>query len=288
MTRIAATQMKCDWDIAGNLDRAEALARTAAEKGAQIVLLQELFATPYFCPEQKAKYFAHAEPVDGHSFLPRFAALAKELGVVLPISFFERVDNAYFNSVMMIDADGSMMGIYRKTHLPQGPGYEEKFYFNPGDTGFRVWDTAHGKIGVGICWDQWFPECARSMALQGADLLLYPTAIGSEPGDPSVYSKDHWQRVMQGHAGASMVALAASNRIGHEVIGEIDMTHYGHSFIADETGAKVAEANDSDEAVITADFDFAAMRERRAGWGLFRDRRPEFYGALGALHSGPR
>ena len=283
MIRVAATQTACDWDIAANLDRAESLVREAAAQGAHIVLLQELFATPYFCPEQKPAHFALAHEADGHPFLPRFAALAKELGVVLPVSFFERANNVFFNSVMLVDADGACLGVYRKSHIPQGPGYEEKFYFSPGDTGFRAWDTAHGRIGVGICWDQWFPECARAMALQGADILFYPTAIGSEPQDPSLDSRAHWRRVMQGHAGANLVGLVASNRIGVERSDAAEMTFYGHSFIADETGAILAEADDKSPGVLCADFDLAGLRERRAAWGVFRDRRADLYGSLSGL-----
>lgn len=283
LTRVAIGQMTCDWQVEKNLDAAEAIIRDAAKAGAHVVLLQELFATPYFCPKQKAEYFAYAAPVAGHPFLGRFASIAKELGIVCPISFFERVDNVYFNSMMMIDADGTMLGLYRKSHLPQGPGYEEKFYFSNGDTGFKTWDTAIGRVGVGICWDQWFPECARSMALEGADLLLYPTAIGSEPESPHLDSKDHWQRTMQGHAAANMVGLAASNRIGREVIDDITMNYYGHSFIANATGEILADLG-GDVGVATADFDFAAMRESRASWGMFRDRRTDLYGGLTRLY----
>lgn len=206
--------------------------------------------------------------------------LAAELEVVLPVSIFERSNNAYYNSVVVIDADGSVLGHYRKSHIPDGPGYQEKFYFSPGDTGFRVWTTRHGVIGVGICWDQWFPECARAMALMGADLLLYPTAIGNEPQDPGIDSKDHWQRAMQGHAATSMVALAASNRIGSEVSDSASMHFYGHSFIAGPDGAIVAEADREQESFVTHAFDFEAMRLERASWGLFRDRRPDLYQPL--------
>lgn len=284
MIRLAITQMACGWNIDDNLNQAEYLVREAAEKGANIILLQELFATVYFCPEQNKDYFAHAYNVDDHPFMPRFRDLAKELGVVLPFSFFEKSNNAYFNSMMMIDADGTEMGLYRKTHLPQGPGYEEKFYFNPGDLGFRVWDTAFGRIGVAICWDQWFPEAARIMALKGADILLYPTAIGSEPGDPSLDSSGHWQRTMQGHAAANMVTLAASNRIGKETIGSIDMTFYGQSFIADHTGKLIAECHDGVNQIAIADIDMESMRSERASWGLFRDRRPEKYKDILSLY----
>ena len=280
MTKVAVTQMSLGWDIDANLDKAEATVRAAAAKGANVILLQELFATVYFCPEQNPKYFEHAYEVEGHPFLGRFADLCRELGVVCPISFFEKSTNAYFNSVMIIDADGTQQGIYRKTHIPQGPGYEEKFYFNPGDLGFKVWDTAFGRIGVGICWDQWFPETARSMAIMGADLLMYPTAIGSEPGNPTYDSSGHWQRTMQGHAAANMVALAASNRTGTEHVNGITMDWYGQSFIADGTGALVAECGDQEDRMAMAEFDFDAMRRERASWGLFRDRRPEHYQTL--------
>jgi len=283
MPKVAITQMALGWDVDANLDQAEAMVRKAAKEGAEIILLQELFATVYFCPEQHPKYFDYAHPVEGHPFLGRFADLAKELGVVLPISFFEQATNAYFNSVMMIDADGRQQGVYRKTHIPQGPGYEEKFYFSPGDLGFKVWDTAFGRIGIGICWDQWFPETARSMALMGADLLLYPTAIGSEPGNPDYDSSGHWQRTMQGHAAANMVGLAASNRVGQEEVNGITMDWYGQSFIADATGDIVAGCGDGIGAVAIASFDFEKMRRERAAWGLFRDRRPDRYEGLISL-----
>ena len=275
---VAATQMACSWQTEENLGRAEALVREAAGQGAQVVLLQELFETPYFCPDQKQEFFALARPVDGNPVLQRMSGLARELGVVLPVSFFERANNAYYNALLVVDADGRMLDLYRKSHIPDGPGYQEKFYFNPGDTGFKVWDTAFGRIGVAVCWDQWFPEAARIMALQGAEVLFYPTAIGSEPQDPSLNSKDHWQRVMQGHAGANMVPVVASNRIGTERSDAAEMTFYGHSFITDETGAVVAQADDSTPGSITARFDLDALRATRASWGLFRDRRPDLYG----------
>ena len=280
---VAATQFACSWDRVKNIATAEQLVREAAGKGAQIVLLQELFETPYFCKEQKPEHFTLARPAKDHPMLRRFSEVAAELKVVLPVSFFERANNAYYNSVAIIDANGAQLGLYRKSHIPQGPGYEEKFYFNPGDCGFRVWPTHHGKIGVGICWDQWFPECARSMALQGADILMYPTAIGSEPSNPEIKSRDHWQRVMQGHAGANMMPLLASNRIGREAGDEVEMRFYGSSFIADGTGAKVAEAGENDATVITASFDLDQLRAARASWGLFRDRRTDLYGGLLSL-----
>lgn len=284
---LAATQMACGRDTAANLDRAEELVREAAGRGAGIVLLQELFETPYFCPDQKQELFALARPFDANPVIARFAALAAELGVVLPVSFFERANNAYFNSLAMVDADGTVLGLYRKSHIPDGPGYQEKFYFSPGDTGFRVWDTRFGRVGAAVCWDQWFPECARAMALMGADCLLYPTAIGNEPQDPSIDSRFHWQRTMQGHAAANLVPVVASNRIGTEQSDAATMTFYGSSFIADPTGDKVAEAGADEEAVITATFDFEEIRAMRAAWGVFRDRRPDLYGPLLTRDGGP-
>lgn len=277
---VAATQMACSWDRETNLAEAEALLREAAGLGAQVVLIQELFETPYFCIDQKQEHFALAHPVQDHPVLAKMSALAQELGVVLPVSFFERANNAYYNSLAMIDADGSRLGVYRKSHIPDGPGYQEKFYFNPGDSGFRVWPTRYGTLGVGICWDQWFPECARAMAVMGAEILFYPTAIGSEPQDPTIHSRDHWQRTMQGHAAANLVPLVASNRIGREEGETAGVTFYGSSFITDQTGAKVAEADESHRAVLTASFDLDAVQAQRASWGLFRDRRPELYGPL--------
>jgi len=277
---VAATQMACTWDVEANVAGAEALVREAAAQGADIVLLQELFETPYFCKDQDQAHFALARPVEDHPMLGRMSALAAELGVVLPVSFFERSHNAYYNALAVIDADGRRLGVYRKSHIPDGSGYQEKFYFNPGDTGFRVWPTRRGTVGVGICWDQWFPEAARAMALQGAEILFYPTAIGSEPQDESLDSSGHWQRTMQGHAAANMTPLVASNRIGREEGESCALTFYGSSFIADETGAKVAEAPRDARAVITARFDLDAIRAARASWGLFRDRRPDLYGPL--------
>jgi N-carbamoylputrescine amidase len=277
---LAATQMACGPDRAASLDAAERLIRQAAGAGAQVILVQELFETPYFCQDQLPEFFEWARPVEGNEGIRRFQALARELDVVLPFSFFERANQAHFNSVAMIDAGGALMGVYRKTHIPDGPGYQEKYYFNPGDTGFRVWDTRFGRIGVGICWDQWFPETARCLVLQGAEVLLYPTAIGTEPQYPEWDSRDHWQRVMQGHAAANMVPLVASNRIGPESGTNGSMTFYGSSFIADETGRKVAEAGRTEEAVLVHSFDLDAIRNLRAQWGFFRDRRPEFYGAI--------
>jgi N-carbamoylputrescine amidase len=259
---------------------AERLVRHAAGQGAQIILLQELFETPYFCQDQKQDFFGLAAPVEDHPVLRRMSTLAAELEVVLPVSFFERANNAYYNSLAMIDADGRALGVYRKSHIPDGPGYQEKYYFNPGDTGFRVFKTRYATIGAAICWDQWFPESARSMALQGAEALFYPTAIGSEPQDAGLDSRDHWQRVMQGHAGANLDPLIASNRIGREQGDSSAITFYGSSFIAGPQGEKVVEAGREEEAVLTATFDLDKLRAARASWGLFRDRRPELYSAI--------
>ena len=249
---VAATQMACSWDREANVNTAEALVREAASRGAQIVLIQELFETPYFCAEQKQEHFALAHPVEGHPLLEAKSDLATELEVVLPVSFFEQANNAYYNSLVVIDADGGNRGLYRKSHIPDGPGYQEKFYFNPGDTGFRVFNTRYAALGCAICWDQWFPEVARIMALRGAEILLYPTAIGSEPQDSSLESRDHWTRVMQGHAGANVMPLAAANRIGEEHGDSCSITFYGSSFIAGPTGEKVAEAGRDEQAVIAA------------------------------------
>ncbi|WP_179402382.1 N-carbamoylputrescine amidase [Burkholderia guangdongensis] len=277
---VAATQMAISRDTEANLALAERTVREAARAGAQIVLLQELFAGPYFCIDQNAAYNDLAHPYDGHPWLGRFAALARELDVVLPVSFFERAGNTQFNSIAIFDADGSALGVYRKTHIPDGPGYTEKYYFSPGDTGFKVWDTKYGRIGVGICWDQWFPECARTMALMGAEILLYPTAIGSEPHDATIDSSKHWQNVQRGHAAANVMPLVASNRIGTEHGETGAITFYGSSFIAGPDGEKIAEANRTESAVLTAEFDLDALALKRRSWGVFRDRRPECYGAL--------
>jgi N-carbamoylputrescine amidase len=274
---VAATQFAMSDDRTANLDKAEAMVREAAALGANIVLLPELFETPYFCKDQAPDWFAAARPAEDNPILARFAALARALGVVLPVSFFERANNAYYNSVMVIDADGRQLGLYRKSHIPDGPGYQEKFYFRPGDTGLKVWPTRHGRIGIGICWDQWFPETARAMALMGAELLFYPTAIGSEPQDSSLDSRDHWQRVMQGHAGANLMPLVASNRVGREMGAAAATTFYGSSFIAGPTGEKLAEAGREGEAVLVKRFDLDQIRRQRDSWGIFRDRRPDLY-----------
>lgn len=277
---VAATQMSCTWDTTANLDKAESLVHRAVQQGAQIVLLQELFETPYFCKDQRTEFFSLAKPVQDNPLLMRFSQVAAAHQVVLPISFFERANQAYYNSVMIIDADGRQLGIYRKTHIPDGPGYQEKFYFSPGDTGFQVWQTRYGVIGVGICWDQWFPEAARAMALQGAELLFYPTAIGSEPYDSSIDSSTHWQRVMQGHAAANLMPVITSNRIGKEIGDACEITFYGSSFIAGPTGDIISIAGRDEETVLTASFDLDKIRAMRTDWGIFRDRRPSQYGQL--------
>jgi N-carbamoylputrescine amidase len=281
---LAATQFACTWDLPANADAAERAIRAAAAQGAQVILIQELFEAPYFCIEERAEYFALARPADGHPLIARFQALARDLGVVLPCSFFEKAGQAHFNSVAMIDADGRMLGLYRKSHIPQGPGYEEKYYFSPGDTGFRVWDTAFGRIGLGICWDQWFPEAARAMALMGAEVLLYPTAIGSEPPAPGYDSRPHWEMTMRGHAAANILPVVASNRIGTETApGGTQVTFYGSSFISDHTGQVLAQAGRDNEAVLTATVDLDAIATLRASWGLFRDRRVDLYRGIGTL-----
>ena len=276
---VAATQMACSWDREATLAKAEKLVREAAAKGANIVLLQELFETPYFCQRHDFEYMDLATTPEENPAVKRFQEVAKELDIVIPVSFFERAGNAAFNSVVIIDADGTVLGKYRKTHIPDGMPYAEKFFFTPGDTGFKVWKTKYATIGVGICWDQWFPEAARCMALLGAELLFYPTAIGSEPV-LQTDSKPHWQRCMQGHAAANIMPVIASNRIGHEVQKDSEMTFYGSSFIADETGGLVVEADRETESVITAEFDLDAIAQKRREWGVFRDRRPEMYGTL--------
>lgn len=281
---VAITQMASENDWAKNCDKAERLTREAAAKGAKLILLQELFDGDYFCIEQHAHFFRQAHELDRHPTVKRFAALAKELGVVLPVSVFERAGNAHYNTTVIVDADGQELGFYRKSHIPDGRGYQEKFYFSPGDTGFKVWDTAQGRIGLGICWDQWFPETARAMALMGAEILLYPTAIGSEPPNPDYDSSTHWQNTMRGHAAANIMPLMASNRVGKESApdGRSDI-FYGRSFIADYQGEKVEEMNRTEEGVRLARFDLDAIGELRRSWGVFRDRRPELYGALMTL-----
>ena len=283
--RVAAIQMACGWDAAVNIAAAEALVRAAAGRGAQIILLPELFETPYFCIEQDVRHLRLASPVEENRAVRHFAAVARELGVVLPISFFERAGPAYFNSIAVLDADGTRLGVYRKAHIPNGPGYQEKNYFSPGDTGFRVWNTRFARLGIGICWDQWFPEAARAMVLGGAELLLYPTAIGTEPPPAlPIDSRAHWQRTQQGHAAANLTPLIAANRYGLERSLQdpegLYIRFYGSSFITDALGAKIAEAGESGDALLTADFDLDQTASLRDNWFVFRDRRPELYGAL--------
>ena len=277
--KVAATQMACTWNREETLKKADRLVREAAKQGADIILLQELFETPYFCQKHDFTYMDLCTTLEENPAVNHFKEVAKELDVVIPVSFFERAGNTAFNTIAIIDADGTVLGKYRKTHIPDGMPYAEKFFFTPGDTGFKVWKTKYANIGVGICWDQWFPEAARCMALMRAELLLYPTAIGSEP----VLQKDsrpHWQRCMQGHAAANIMPVIASNRIGKEVQGDSEMTFYGSSFIADETGEIVAQADRETEGVITAAFDLDEIAKTRREWGVFRDRRPEMYQVL--------
>ncbi len=282
-TALAAIQFSCSWDREENVATADRLVRQAARAGANVVLTPELFETPYFCAVQNRAFMDLARPIGQHPTIEHFARLAAELGVVIPVSVFERAGTALFNSVVVLDADGKAVGHYRKSHIPQAPGYEEKYYFSPGDTGFKPIDTAYGRLGIAVCWDQWFPEAARSLVLRGADFLLYPTAIGSEPGQPHVDSMEHWRIVMRGHAGANMVPVVAANRIGAETTEGVKMTFYGSSFIADHLGALVAGADRSTEQVIVGSFDLDVCREYREGWGCFRDRRPDLYGALATL-----
>jgi N-carbamoylputrescine amidase len=273
---VAALQAALDGDVQTNVAKVARMIREAAARGANIVLPSELFEGPYFCRQERDEFFERAHPLEGHPTIARFRALAEELKLVIPVSFFERAGQAHYNSVAVVDADGSVLGVYRKSHIPDGPGYEEKFYFRPGNTGFKAWKTRYGAIGVGICWDQWFPEAARAMVLMGADLLFYPTAIGSEPETPELDTKDPWQRAMIGHAVSNVVPVVASNRVGNEG-GQI---FYGSSFIANQRGDKVAELGRTEEGIITASFDLAEVRRNRASFGFFRDRRPELYGVL--------
>ena len=281
--KVAATQMKCDWNIENNLQKAIRLIEKASEQGANIILLQELFQTPYFCIQYDEEIFKLAQPFEKNTLLIKMSEVAKKHKVVLPISFFEKDNNAYFNSIAIIDADGTILGKYRKSHIPDGAGYLEKYYFNPGDTGFQVWDTTYGKIGVGICWDQWFPEVARIMALKGAEVLFYPTAIGDEI--MSTYdSSDAWQTVMQGHAAANIMPVVASNRIGSESVKDQVNGFYGKSFICNRSGKIIAEASKDKEEIILAEIDTEENHLFRRNWGLFRDRRPELYKEILSLN----
>jgi N-carbamoylputrescine amidase len=280
---LAAIQASYGDDLDANIDKTRNFIREAAAKGAQVVLPSELFQGPYFCVTQEERWFAQAHPWREHPAVTALAPLAGELGIVLPISIFEREGPHYFNSLVMADADGSLMGVYRKSHIPDGPGYQEKYYFRPGDTGFRVWPTRFGRLGVGICWDQWFPEAARAMTLMGAEALLYPTAIGSEPHDPSLDTALPWRRAMQGHAVSNVIPVVGANRTGFEPWDSYPgggQRFYGSSFISDQRGDLVAELGRDEEGVIAATFDLDFLAAHRAAWGFFRDRRPELYGSL--------
>ena len=285
--KVAALQMKCTSDVFENIKKAEELVRTAAKAGAKIILLPELFERLYFCQERRYEYYDFALPVNENAAVNHFKNICKELSVVMPISFYEKDGTRLFNSIAMIDADGKVLGVYRKTHIPDDHYYQEKFYFTPGNTGFKVFKTMYGNVGVGICWDQWFPETARAMALLGADLLLYPTAIGSEP-ILDVDSSGHWKRTMQGHSAANVIPVVAANRYGEEkVIPCVEngnqssaLVFYGNSFMTDETGDIISSAGRDEEAVLVSSYDFDKIREARMSWGLFRDRRPEMYGII--------
>ncbi|MDB5459491.1 MAG: hydrolase, carbon-nitrogen family [Caulobacteraceae bacterium] len=283
MTRtitVAALQTAYSEDMAANIAKTEGLIRQAAGQGAQAILPSELFQGHYFCVSQEERWFATAYPWREHPAVRAIAPLAGELGVVIPISIFEREGPHYYNSVVMADADGSLLGVYRKSHIPDGPGYQEKYYFRPGDTGFKVWDTRFGRLGVGICWDQWYPEAARAMALMGAEVLLYTTAIGSEPHDASLDTRDPWRRVMQGHAVANVMPVVAANRIGFEPGPGGGQGFYGSSFIADHRGDLVSSFERQDEGVLSATFDLDFLHTHRAAWGFFRDRRTDLYTSL--------
>jgi N-carbamoylputrescine amidase len=277
---VASLQVSYGEDLDANIRKTVELVREAAAAGAQVILPSELFQGPYFCVSQEERWFATAYPWREHPCVLAMSALADELGVAIPVSIFEREGPHYFNSLVMLDADGSALGLYRKSHIPDGPGYQEKYYFRPGDTGFRVWSTRFGRIGVGICWDQWYPECARAMMLRGAEALFYPTAIGSEPHDPTLDTAAPWRRVMQGHAVANVVPVIGSNRTGAETVTPQGQTFYGSSFISDHRGELVAGFGRDDEGVLTASFDLDFLDRHRAAWGFFRDRRTDLYGDL--------
>lgn len=279
MVKVSAIQMGMNEDKDSNIAKAIELVRSSASNGAQIILLPELFSSLYFCKDMDNKYFSLAQPLENNSLIKQFSNLAKELKVVILVSYFEKANDDYFNSLVVIDSDGTVMDNYRKTHIPDGPGYEEKFYFKPGDTGFKVYDTAYGKIGAGICWDQWFCETARILALKGAEIIFYPTAIGSEP-EIGVDSKEHWQRVQMGHAATNTVPVVVANRIGLEVGNSCELTFYGSSFITDYTGKKIAEASREKQETIYAEFDLEDNAKQREYWGLIRDRRPSQYPEL--------
>lgn len=285
--KVAAIQMSCAEERDENISKAEYMVRQAAAEGAKVILLPELFETPYFCQQRNYEFYYYAEATEDNPAIKKFMQVARETGTVIPVSFYEKYGNTFFNSIAMIDSDGSLMGVYRKSHIPDDHFYQEKFYFTPGDTGFKVWKTRYGNIGVGICWDQWFPEAARCMALMGADMLLYPTAIGSEP-ILECDSMPHWRRAMQGHSASNLIPVIAANRIGTEEVipsednqyQESSLTFYGSSFITDATGEIMAEADRENEMIITSVIDTEANREFRQSWGVFRDRRPELYGRI--------
>ncbi len=294
LVKVAVTQMACSDNHAENIDKAENLVREAAVQGANIILLPELFETRYFCKQQNPEFFKWARPFEKHPVLERMSNVAAECNVVLPVSFFERSGNIFFNSLAIIDADGQMLGVYRKSHIPDGPGYQEKFYFTPGNSGFKVWDTRFGKIGAGICWDQWFPEVARAMTLKGAEILCYPTAIGSEPTETDYDSCPHWTITMQGHAAANIIPVMASNRFGFEKCGlgksekSYDVTFYGSSFISGPKGELLGQAGRGEEKILLAEFDLEQIQKFRSEWGIFRDRRPELYKDLLSIDGSPK
>ena len=283
MTRkisVAAIQTAYGEDLQANIDKTIGFIREAADRGAQVILPSELFQGPYFCVSQEEQWFAHAHPWREHPCVTQLAPVAQELGVAIPVSIFERDGPQYYNSLVMLDADGSALGVYRKSHIPDGPGYQEKYYFRPGDTGFRVWNTRFGRVGVGICWDQWYPETARAMMLMGAEVLMYPTAIGTEPHDDSLDTAEPWRRAMQGHAVSNIVPVVGANRIGHEQVTAAGQTFYGHSFIADHRGDLVESLGRDEEGVLVHSFDLDFLDRHRAAWGFFRDRRTDLYGPL--------
>ncbi len=275
--KVAATQMACGWDRAANVARAEGLVRQAAGQGAQIILVQELFETPYFCIDENTRHYDLAQPVEENETVAAMSVLARDLQVVLPVSVFERANNALYNSLVMIDADGSILGVYRKTHIPDAPGYSEKFYFNPGDRGFPVWNTRYARVGALVCWDQWFPEAARILALKGAEILFYPSAIGSNLNSGDTTALKHWHNVMRGHAAANILPVVASNRVGVEVGESGKLRFFGSSFIADYRGEMMGTCDEDSQDVLVCEIDLAEATKYRLAWNLFRDRRPNTY-----------
>ena len=281
--KVAAIQMSCSRDVKENIDKAEKMVREAAKNGAKIILLPELFERQYFCQERRYDYYSFAKPVEENDAVLRLTEVSKELSVVIPVSIYERDKTTLYNTVVMLDC-GKNLGIYRKTHIPDDHFYQEKFYFTPGNTGFKVFETSYGRVGIGICWDQWFPETARSLALLGADIILYPTAIGSEP-ILGMDSSGHWQRTMQGQSAANIIPVVAANRIGHEEVSpceensfqESSLDFYGTSFLTNETGEVIVQADKTSENILYAEYDFDNLKNVRLEWGMFRDRRPEMY-----------